>query len=99
MSCAHQQSTSELKEANKYSYLQEFYKNRDKLKLETKSCKNYMKTRFQPLMTTSKKGKVSIKNLKDAAFEYYYYEHRSLVPSDLLGILVESIVIDSLCYN
>lgn len=69
-SCAHQQSKQHLKKPNKYSYLQEFYKNRDKLKLETKSCKNYMENRFRPLMKTDQIGKVSVVNLKDAASSY-----------------------------
>ncbi len=69
LSCAHRQTAGQLKEANKYSYLQEFYKIRDELKKETKSCKHYVKNRFNKLFLKTKTGK-TIKSLSDAAITY-----------------------------
>lgn len=68
-SCAHRQNSNQLKEANKYSYLQEFYKIRDILKKESKSCKHYMQNQFSTIFLKTKTGK-SIKNLSDAANIY-----------------------------
>lgn len=68
-SCAHRQSHVPLKEANKYSYLQEFYKIRDVLKVETKSCKYYMKNQFSKIFLKTKTGKI-IKDIKNAANTY-----------------------------
>lgn len=68
-SCAHRQETKSLKEANKYTYLQEFYKTRDELKKESKSCKHYMKNQFSKMFLKTKQGSV-IKNMNDAANTY-----------------------------
>lgn len=73
ISCAHQQISNKSKKANKYDYLQEFYKLRDKLKLETKSCKNYMQTQIKPLLKKQVDGKVLktvLKNPKVASDSY-----------------------------
>lgn len=68
-SCAHRQPTSQLKKPDKYAYLREFYKTRDILKKESKSCKHYMKHQFSKIFLKTKTGK-TIKNLDNAANTY-----------------------------
>ena len=56
LSCALHNNKSSLKEPNKFSYLQEFYKIRDLLKKETKSCKHYTENVLKKLVILTKGG-------------------------------------------